>query len=60
MPGAAVDEEEKSWYSGLDSKDSSDLKLFCLQNEFPSSPPYKLLKAAEDDISIYFCHILQV
>lgn len=58
--GAAVEEEEKRWYSGLDSKDSSDLKLFCLQNEFPSSPPYKLLKAAENDTSIYFCHILQV
>lgn len=28
MPGAAVDEEEKSRYSGLDSKDSSDLKHF--------------------------------
>lgn len=36
---------QKGWYSGLNSNDSSDLKLPCFQNAFSCSPHYKLLKA---------------
>lgn len=43
--GLSVAKAQKGWYSGLDSNDSSDLKLPCFQNVFSCSPHYKLLKA---------------
>lgn len=51
----SVDKAQEGWYSGLDSNDSSDLKLPCFQSAFSCSPHCKLLKAVL--IFVKYCRI---